>query len=91
MGQILEAQGGGSFLSTMGVRAGIILPDNVKGFFVQYMDDYFKSENEEFVTWVFWEYLEDGLANGSLKLADIEILGGLGTLVEDYGNLRLEK
>ena len=61
----------------MGVRPGVVLPDGVEGVFVQYMDDYFKEENEEFVEWVWWEFLEEGFGGG-LKLGDVEVLGGLG-------------
>jgi hypothetical protein len=50
---LLAAHGGGSFLTTMGVRSGVVLPDDVKGYFVQYMDDYFKPKNTEYVKWVF--------------------------------------
>jgi hypothetical protein len=88
MGKLLAAQGGGTFLSTMGVRSGVVLPNGVKGFFVQYMDDYLKPENAEFVKWVFWNYLEGGLVTGSLKLGEVEVIGGLGKLAE--GLRRLE-
>ena len=46
------------------------------------MDDYFKSENAEYVKWVFWQYLEEGLVKGTLKLGEVEILGGLEKLSE---------
>lgn len=88
IGNLLAAQGGGSFLTTMGVRSGVVLPDVVKGYFVQYMDHYFKPENTEYVKWVFWEYLEEGLVSGSLKLEEVEVIGGLGMLVEGLGRLQ---
>lgn len=72
----------------MGVRPGVVLPEGVTGFFVQYMDDYLKMENEEYVKWVFWEYLEEGLASGSLKLGEVEVVGGLGKLGEGLGKLQ---
>ncbi|KAF4633200.1 hypothetical protein G7Y89_g4918 [Cudoniella acicularis] len=53
IGKLLVAQGRRTFLSTMGVRAGVILPDGVKEVFVQFMDDYLRLENAEFVKWVF--------------------------------------
>ena len=88
IGKLLQAQGGGEFLTTMGVRPGVVLPPGVKGFFVQYMDDYLKPENEDYVKWVFWEYLEDGLVGGSLKLGDVEAAGGLGKLQESLDRLQ---
>ncbi|KFZ25518.1 hypothetical protein V502_00010 [Pseudogymnoascus sp. VKM F-4520 (FW-2644)] len=87
IGNLLAAQGGGTFLSTMGVRSGVALPDGVKGLFVQYMDDYLKPENTEYVKWVFWEYLEDGLVKGTLKLGDVEVIGGLEKITEGLGRL----
>jgi hypothetical protein len=71
----------------MGVRPGVVLPEGVTGFFVQYMDDYFKPENKEFVKWVFWEYLEEGLVGRTLELDDVEVIGGLGKLAEGLGRL----
>jgi hypothetical protein len=88
MGKLLAAQGGGTFLSTMGVRSGVVLPDGVKGRFVQYMDDYLKPDNIEYVKWVFWEYLESGLVKGSLKLGEVEVMGGLGNLAEGLEKLQ---
>ena len=85
---LLAAHGGGSFLTTMGVRSGVVLPDDVKEYFVQYMDDYFKPENTEYVKWVFWEYLEEGLVCGSLELGEVEVIGGLGKLAEGLGRLQ---
>lgn len=87
IGKLLAAQGGGKFLSTMGVRPGVVLPEGVTGFFVQYMDDYLKSENVEYTKWVFWEYLEGGLVSGSLKLGAVEVLGGLSKLAEGLRKL----
>lgn len=89
IGKVLDTQGGGEFLSTMGVRPGVTLPVGVKGFFVQYMDDYFKPELEEFRDWFFGEWQEWGLINRTIKLGDIEIIGGLDSLHE--GLSRLEK
>ncbi|KAE9364642.1 GroES-like protein [Stipitochalara longipes BDJ] len=93
IGQVLAAQGGGKFLSTMGVREGVSLPKGVEGEFVQYMDDYF-SDGEmerEFVAWVWGEngFLEEGLRGGGLKLGDVDVIDGLRGLAE--GLRRLEK
>lgn len=75
----------------MGVRPGVVLPGGVKGFFVQYMDDYFKSENREFVKWVFGEFLEEGLKTGSLRLGEVEVMGGLEMLAEGLKRLEAGK
>ncbi|KAH7370107.1 chaperonin 10-like protein [Rhexocercosporidium sp. MPI-PUGE-AT-0058] len=81
--KLLAAQGGGSFISTMGPRpTSIPLPDNVRVEFVQYMDDYFKEENEEFKRWVFGDYIERGLENQTLKLGEVQDIGGLGSVGE---------
>jgi hypothetical protein len=72
----------------MGARSGVVLPDGVKGFFVQYMNDYFKSENTEYVKWVFWEHLGGGLVNRSLKLGEVEVIGWLGKLAEGLSRLQ---
>lgn len=88
IGKLLEAQGGGRFLTTMGVRPGVVLPPTVEGFFVQYMDDYMKPENEDYVKWMFWHYLENGLTSGSLKLGKVEVVGGLGKLQESLDRLQ---
>ena len=91
IGQVLAAQGGGRFISTMGVRPGVVLPPGVEGVFVQYMDDYLKPENEEFVKWLWGDagFLEWGLREGGLALGEVEGIGGLGMLAE--GLRRLEK
>jgi hypothetical protein len=87
IGKLLAAQGGGEFLTTMGLRPGVVLPDGVRGYRVQYMDDYLKPENKEYVKWVFWEYLQEGLVNRTLKLGNVEVVGGLGKLQESLGRL----
>jgi hypothetical protein len=91
IGKLLEAQGGGRFLTTMGVRPGVVLPPMVEGFFVQYMDDYMKPENEDYVKWVFWDYLENSLISGSLILGKVEVVGGLGKLQEGLDMLQAGK
>ncbi|KAG4413771.1 hypothetical protein IFR04_013082 [Cadophora malorum] len=81
--QLLASQGGGSFISTMGPRPqpnGVSWPKNVTVEFVQYMDDYLKPENEEFKEWVFGEYIEQGLREGMVKLGEVEVVGGLGSV-----------
>jgi hypothetical protein len=88
IGKLLKTQGGGEFLTTMGVRSGVILPAGVKGVFAQYMDDYLKPENEEYVKWVFWEYLEGGLLDGSLKLGNVEVVGGLRSVGDGLERLQ---
>lgn len=48
--------------------------------FVQYMDDYFVKENEEFKKWLFEEYIEKGLEEGTVSLGEVEDIGGLGSV-----------
>ena len=48
--------------------------------FVQYMDDYLLPENQEFKRWVFEEYIEQGLERETLKLGQVEVIGGLGSV-----------
>ncbi len=80
LGEVLSALGGGSFLSTMGVRPGVKLPDGVTGHFAQYLDDYLDPRNAEFTRWVWWEYMEDALQSGKLRLVPTRELGGLSQL-----------
>ncbi|KAH6721557.1 chaperonin 10-like protein [Leptodontidium sp. MPI-SDFR-AT-0119] len=79
--QLLASQGGGSFISTMGPRpTSTPLPEGVSVEFVQYMDDYFVKENEEFKKWLFEEYIEKGLEEGTVSLGEVEDIGGLGSV-----------
>ncbi|KAH9204070.1 chaperonin 10-like protein [Leptodontidium sp. 2 PMI_412] len=96
IGSVLKAQGGGRFLTSMGLRPGVVLPPGVDAFFVQYMDDYFKPENVLFTKWVFGEYLEGGLKSGTMKLGKVDIVGGIGNLQKaldelESGRVKAEK
>ncbi|KAL7931359.1 GroES-like protein [Trichoderma chlorosporum] len=88
IGAILAALGGGSFLSTMGVRAGVNLPANVTGHFAQYIDDYLDEANSEFTEWFWWDYLENALAKKQLISLPITIIGGLDEAAEAWRILK---
>jgi NADPH:quinone reductase-like Zn-dependent oxidoreductase len=90
IGEVMAAHGGGQFLSTMGVRDGVKLPDGVTGFFKQFLDDYIDPKNEEFTRWVWWDYLEAAFADGRLKSLPLELKGGLSKVVEAWLSLREE-
>jgi hypothetical protein len=90
IGEVMVAHGGGQFLSTMGVRAGVKLPDGVTGFFRQFLDDYIDPKNEEFTRWVWWGYLEAAFADGRLRSLPLELKGGLSKVNEAWGILRQE-
>ena len=77
LGLVLAAQGGGSFLTTMGVRQGVSLPSGVSGKFAQFIDDYLDSKNGEFTKWLWWQYLENALQSGNLQLLPVRVVGGL--------------
>lgn len=77
IGGVLAALGGGSFLSTMGVRPGVILPEGVTGHFAQYLDDYLDPKNEEFTKWLWWDYMEAAFQSGGLEIVPVRELGGL--------------
>jgi hypothetical protein len=77
LGSVLAAQGGGSFLSTMGLRQGVTLPPGVRGHFAQFIDDFLDSKNEGFTKWVWWDYLENALQSRKLQLLPVRVLGGL--------------
>ncbi|CAI6074288.1 unnamed protein product [Clonostachys chloroleuca] len=77
LASILAAQGGGSFLSTMGLRQGVTLPPGVSVRFAQFLDDYMEPKNEEFTKWLWWQYLENALQFGTLKLLPVRVVGGL--------------
>ncbi|UKZ83993.1 hypothetical protein TrVFT333_011809 [Trichoderma virens FT-333] len=88
IGAILAALGGGSFLSTMGVRAGVKLPANVTGHFAQYIDDYLDEKNSEFTEWFWWNYLENALAKKQLTSLPLTTLGGLDKAEEAWRILK---
>ena len=88
LGAVLAAQGGGTFLSTMGVRPGVELPSGVSGFFAQFLDDYLDPANEEFTQWLWWDYLERALASNELKLVPTQIVGGLMKVQEAWDLLK---
>ena len=88
LGEILAAQGGGHFLSTMGVRPGVELPPGVTGTFSQFIDDYLDPKHSEFTEWVWWNYLEDAFVNNWLKPLPIEVKGGLSQVQAAWDLLR---
>ena len=59
--------GGGSFLSTMGLRPGVELPSGVEVNFVAIMDVYLDPKTRDLTTWVWWDFLESELASGRLQ------------------------
>lgn len=88
IGAILQRQGGGRFLSTMGVRAGVELPAGVEGFFRQFLDDYLDAENSEFAEWVWWECFEDAFEKGWLKPVPLKVVGGLSRVTRAWDSLQ---
>jgi NADPH:quinone reductase-like Zn-dependent oxidoreductase len=91
IGAVLAAQGGGKILSTMGLRAGVKLPDGVTVFFAQFLDDYLDPDNADFTRWVWWEYLEDALARDHIRSLPTRIVGGLSHAQEAWDTLRQGK
>lgn len=88
LGAILATHGGGSFLSTMGLRPGVELPPGVQGNFVAIMDVYLDPKTRDFTTWVWWNYLESELASGRLQPVPVQILGGLDKVQEAWDLLK---
>jgi NADPH:quinone reductase-like Zn-dependent oxidoreductase len=88
IGDILAALGGGSFLTTMGVRAGVQLPKGVTGFFTQYIDDYLDEKNREFTEWFWWNWLEAALEQKQLKSIPLTVVGGLDKTGEAWRMLK---
>jgi NADPH:quinone reductase-like Zn-dependent oxidoreductase len=88
LGAVLAAHGGGTFLSTMGVRAGVKLPSGVSGFFAQFVDDYLDPKNRAFTQWLWWDFLESELASGGLRLVPVQIIGGLNKVQEAWDLLK---
>ncbi|KAF2104986.1 GroES-like protein [Rhizodiscina lignyota] len=88
IGRILAAQGGGRFLTTMGVRAGVQLPEGVTGVFIQYLLDFLDPKYKEFTEWVWWDYFEAAFSDGRLKTLPLEVLGGLSKVPEAWNLLR---
>jgi hypothetical protein len=95
IGGVLAAQRGGSFLSTMGVRAGVTLPDGVTGIFAQFLDDYLDPANADFTRWVWWEFLEQKLeqklAGDEMHALPTRVLVGLSHAQEAWDLLRQGK
>ncbi|RHZ70226.1 hypothetical protein CDV55_108336 [Aspergillus turcosus] len=91
IGTVLAAQGGGTFLSTMGVREGVKLPDGVRGFFAQFLDDYLDPKNADFTSWVWWEYLEEVVEKDQIQALPTRIMGGLSKTQEAWDLLRQGK
>ncbi|KAJ6049603.1 hypothetical protein N7499_011809 [Penicillium canescens] len=91
IGAVLAAQGGGSFLCTMGVRAGVTLPDGVTGIFAPFLDAYLDPANSDFTRWVWWEFLERKLAENQMHALPTRVLGGLSHAQEAWDLLRQGK
>lgn len=91
LGAVLAAHGGGSFLSTMGVRPGVELPKGVEGNFVPIMDVYLDPKTRNFTTWVWWDVLESELASGRLQQIPVRVLGGLDKVQEAWNLLKAGK
>ncbi|KAF7596098.1 hypothetical protein BBP40_003360 [Aspergillus hancockii] len=91
IGAVLAAQGGGTFLSTMGVREGVKLPDGVTGFFAQFLDDYLDPKNADFTRWLWWEYLEGAVANDQIHALPTRNMGGLSHAQEAWDLLKQGK
>ncbi|KAH7400099.1 chaperonin 10-like protein [Cadophora sp. MPI-SDFR-AT-0126] len=91
LGAVLAAHGGGSFLSTMGLRPGVELPPGVQGNFVAIMDVYLDPKTRDFTTWVWWDFLETELASGRLQPVPVQILGGLDKVQEAWNLLKAGK
>lgn len=90
IGTVLAAQGGGTFLSTMGVREGVKLLDGVREFFAQFLDDYLDPKNADFTSCVWWEYLEEAVEN-QIQAPPTRIMGGLSKTQEAWDLLRQGK
>ena len=88
---VMAGQGGGDFLSTMGLRQGVALPDNVTVSFHQYLDDYLDPANKDFTEWFWWEYLENALERKKLKGLPIVVKGGLSQVKVAWDALREER
>ncbi|GKZ63268.1 hypothetical protein AnigIFM60653_001563 [Aspergillus niger] len=91
IGAVLAAQGGGSFLCTMGVRDGVTLPDGVSGIFAPFLEAYLDPANSEFTRWVWWEFLEQKLAENQIQALPTRVLGGLSHAQEAWDLLRQGK
>ncbi|KAH6870896.1 chaperonin 10-like protein [Thelonectria olida] len=91
IGSILAAQGGGSFLSTMGLRQGVTLPPGVSGHFSQFIDDYLDPKNGEFTKWLWWQYMENALQSRKLQLLPVRVVGGLSQVQAAWDLLKQGK
>ncbi|KAI6753913.1 hypothetical protein HG530_013089 [Fusarium avenaceum] len=88
IGAVLAAQGGGSFLATMGLRQGATLPPGVEAKFESILDVFLDPKNKEFTEWLWWDYLENALQSGKFKIMPVRVIGGLSKVQEAWDNLR---
>ncbi|KAK4895544.1 hypothetical protein LTR27_006327 [Elasticomyces elasticus] len=91
LGDVLVAQGGGTFVVTMGVWPGVELPSGVTGIFAAFLPDYLDPKNREFTEWVWWEFLESEFASGRLQSVPVRALGGLDKVQEAWNLLKEHK
>lgn len=88
IGAVLAAQGGGSFLVTMGLRQGATLPPGVEAKFEPILDVFLDPKNKEFTEWLWWDYLENALQSDKFKIMPVRVIGGLSKVQEAWDNLR---
>ncbi|KAH7063940.1 putative alcohol dehydrogenase [Paraphoma chrysanthemicola] len=88
LGAVLAAHGGGSFMSTMGLRPGVELPTGVQVYFAAIMNVYLDPKTRDFTEWVWWDFLESELASGRLQPVPVRVLGGLDKVQEAWNLLK---
>ncbi|KAH7076312.1 chaperonin 10-like protein [Paraphoma chrysanthemicola] len=88
LGAVLAAHGGGSFMSTMGLRPGVELLAGVQVYFAAIMNVYLDPKTRDFTEWVWWDYLERELASGRLPPVPVRVIGGLDQVQEAWNLLK---
>ena len=88
LGAVLKAQGGGTILSTMGLRGGVVLPEGVTVTFAQFLDDYLVPENADFIEWVWWNYMENIARAGTVVTTKTQFAGGLSNVQDAWDLLK---
>jgi len=79
IGQLFPPEGG-RYITSLPPSPDAKLNPAVKAQFVQFLDDYYKPENSDFVKWFYWDFLEGSVLAKKLAPTPHEVRGGLSAL-----------
>ena len=85
---VVAAHGGGEFIVASGPYQGTTLPDGVRATSRPFVADLMDEENKNLREWLFWNYLEDVIANDKLKSLPLDVKTGFSHVEEAWNLLR---